>query len=99
MPNISVKERKPLSDLGQGNQSPVKDDSQTVEKSSVKDVDESANSSCVYSPMSVDHDTSRSMTAHRFSCDIDTYTSEFYSYLRSVEVLKQYYFYPVVNIY
>lgn len=83
-----------MSDIGKIVQSPVKDDVKTDEKEKVKDIDESADTSSVYSPMSVDHDKSMlsschsSLTAHRLSCDIDTYTCELYSYLRDVEVKR-----------
>jgi len=83
--------RKPLSDVSQIVPPSVKN-VQTDEKD-IKDIDESADSSNVYSPMSVDHDksiqsTSHSLTAHRLSCDVDTYTCELYSYLRDVEVME-----------
>jgi len=84
--------RKPLSDVSQIVPPSVKNVVQTDEKD-IKDIDESADSSNVYSPMSVDHDksiqsTSHSLTAHRLSCDVDTYTCELYSYLRDVEVME-----------
>lgn len=84
--------RKPLADVNQIVPPSVKTVVQTDEKD-IKDIDESADSSCVYSPMSVDHDksmlnSSHSMTAHRLSCDVDTYTCELYSYLRNVEVME-----------
>lgn len=84
-----MKERKPLSDVGQIIQPYVKENVETDENC----IDESANSSCVYSPMSVDHDqsmqkTCQSLTAYRLRCDIDAYTSELYSYLLDVEVIK-----------
>ncbi|XP_025415048.1 cyclin-A2 [Sipha flava] len=83
VPNISAKERKPLSDLCQVNQSPVKAVGESADKSSVvDDDDESLETSRVYWPM-FDHD--KSMTAHRLSCNIDTYTCELYFYLRAVE--------------
>lgn len=86
-----------MSDVGQiVIQPPAKNVVYTNEKESIKDGDESANTSCAYSPMSVDHEKSMqnssyfSLTAHRLSCDIDTYTSELYSYLRDVEVVNKY---------
>lgn len=86
---MELKERKPLSDVGQNIQPSIEDIVESDEKDNSKD--EPSDSSCVYSPMSVDHDKSiSSLTAHRLSCDIDTYTCELYSYLRSVEVLKNY---------
>lgn len=85
--------RKPLSDVSQIVPPPAKNEVQTDEKD-IKDIDESANSSSVYSPMSVDHDkstisTSHSLTAHRLSCDVDTYTCQLYFYLREVEKLHR----------
>lgn len=79
-----------MSDVGQIVQPPV---SNVVEKDDTSHLDEVANSSNVYSPMSIDHDKSIessciSLTAHRLSCDIDIYTSELYSYLRDVEVIN-----------
>ncbi|CAH1724067.1 unnamed protein product [Aphis gossypii] len=94
VPKIELKERrKPLSDVSQIVPPSVKNVVQTDEKD-IKDIDESADSSNVYSPMSVDHDksvqsTSHSLTAHRLSCDVDTYTCELYSYLRDVEKLHR----------
>jgi len=88
---VGLKERKPLSDVGQVIQPSVKVD----EKEKIKDVDESADTSLVYSPMSVDYDksmqsfSSSSLTAHRLSCDVDTYTCELYTYLRDVEKLHR----------
>jgi len=80
--------RKPLSDVSQIVPPLVKSDEKDIQH-----VDESADSSCVYSPMSIDHDksmqnASHSLTAHRLSCDIDIYTVELYSYLRDVEVME-----------
>jgi len=94
VPKVELKEkRKPLSDVSQIVPPSVKNIVQTDEKDN-KDIDESADSSSVYSPMSVDHDksiksTSHSLTAHRLSCDVDTYTCELYSYLRDVEKLHR----------
>lgn len=90
-----MKERKPLSDVGQIIQPSVKTIVQSDEKENLKEKDESADSSYVYSPMSVDHDKSMqisclSLTAHRLSCNIDIYTSELYVYLRNVEVMNYY---------
>lgn len=90
VPKVELKERKPLSDVGQIVQPSIEDIVKTDEKDNSKD--EQSDSSYVYSPMLVDHDKSiqksLSLTAHRLSCDIDTYTTELYSYLRNVEVLK-----------
>lgn len=90
VPKIELKERKPLSDVGQIVQPPIEDIVQTDEKDNIND--DQSDFSCVYSPMSVDQDKSiqksLSLTAHRLSCDIDTYTTELYSYLRNVEVLE-----------
>lgn len=92
MPRIELKERKPLSDIGQINQPPTK--SKTEEIDDIKHMNEtSADLSSVYSPMSVDHDKSmqsfcHSLTAHRLSCDIDIYKCELYSYLMNVEVIE-----------
>lgn len=88
-----MKERKPLSDVGQIIQPPVKNIVQSDEKDNLKEKDESADSSCVYSPMLVDHDKSMpisclSLTAHRLSSNIDIYTTELYAYLRNVEVMN-----------
>lgn len=84
-----------MSDVGQIIQPHVvKNVVQADEKENIKDVDESANTSYVYSPMSIDHDKSiqsschLSLTAHRLSCDVDTYTCELYAYLRDVEVIE-----------
>lgn len=89
VPKTELKERKPLSDVCQIVQPSIEDIVQIDEKDNAIDVQ--SDSSCVYSPMSVDHEKSiqksLSLTAHRLSCDIDTYTSELYSYLRNVEVL------------
>lgn len=85
---VELKERKPLSDVCQIIQSPVKNViEETVEKADIKHID----SSYGYSPMSIDLDKSiqgsnLSLTANRLSSDIDTYTCELYSYLRDVEV-------------
>lgn len=80
-----------MSDVGQIIQPTVKD-VENDEKDNIKDTDEVSDTSCVYSPMSVDHDksmqsTSSLLTVHRLSSDIDTYTCELYSYLRSFEVI------------
>lgn len=93
---IVLRERKPLSDVGQIIQ-PLVQGAQTDDKNSTNDADDSLCSS-VYSPMSVDHEksilnSSLSLTAHRLSCDIDTYTCELYSYLRNVEVIQTFYFF------
>lgn len=95
VPKIGLKERKPLSDVGQVIQ-PIVKDVENDEKNNVKDVDEVSDSSCVHSPMSVDHDKSMqsssggSLTAHRLSSNIDTYTCELYFYLRDFEVMGNY---------
>ncbi|XP_050442501.1 cyclin-A2 [Adelges cooleyi] len=86
---VEVKERKPLSDVGQTLLPSVEENVKNDEKD-IEFVDESANSSCVYSPMSVENDkslqnSSQSLTAYRLRCDVDAYTSELYSYLREVE--------------
>lgn len=87
-----MKERKPLSDVGQIIQPLLLKDviEESEEKAHIKRED--LDSSCAYSPMSVDHDksiqsSSLSLTANRLSTDIDTYTCELYFYLRDVEVL------------
>lgn len=95
MPRIELKERKPLSDVGPIIQPPTK--VETEENDDTKHMNETADLSSVYSPMSVDHDKStqsscHSLTAHRLSCDIDVYTCELYSYLRNVEVIKHFLF-------
>lgn len=85
-----------MSDVGQIIQPHVEknDVVQTDEKENIKDVDVSANTSYVYSPMSIDNDKSiqsschLSLTAHRLSCDVDTYTCELYAYLKDVEVIE-----------
>jgi len=94
VPTVELKERKPLTDVGQVIQPSVKD-VQGDEKDNDKDIDEVLDSSCVYSPMSVDHDksvqsSSSLLTSYRFSSDIDTYTCELYSYLRNFEVTENY---------
>lgn len=103
---VEFKERKPLSDVGQiVIQPPAKNVVHTNEKETIKDGGESANTSCVYSPMSVDHEKSMhdsshfSLTAHRLSCDIDIYTSELYSYLRDVEVVNNFLIGSTLNNY
>lgn len=84
--------RKPLSDVSQIVLPSIKNEVKTDEKET-KDVDKSADSSNVYSPMSIDNDksiqsTCHSLTANRLSCDVDTYTCELYFYLRDVEVME-----------
>lgn len=86
-----------MADVGQNVIQPpvVKDVVHTDEEESIKDGNESANTSVVYSPMLVDHEkslqnSSFSLTAERLSSSIDIYTSEFYSYLRDVEVVNNY---------
>ncbi|XP_001942828.2 cyclin-A2 [Acyrthosiphon pisum] len=95
LPKIELlkERRKPLSDVSQIVAPSVKSEVKT-DDTDIKDIDESANSSNVYSPMSIDNDksiqsTCHSMTAHRLSCDVDTYTVELYSYLRDVEKLHR----------
>ncbi|XP_050521594.1 cyclin-A2 [Daktulosphaira vitifoliae] len=89
---LELRERKPLSDVGQ-TILPVNEIVESADNS-IKLIDESADSSCVYSPMSVEHDKSlqsvcNSLTAYRLRCDVDTYTTELYSYLRDVEKLHR----------
>lgn len=81
-----------MSDVSQIVPPSVKNEVKTDDKD-IKDIDESADTSNVYSPMSIDNDksiqsTCHSLTAHRLSCDVDTYTCELYSYLRDVEVME-----------
>lgn len=84
--------RQPLSDVSQTVPTFVKNEEKIDEKD-IKDIDNLADSSNVYSPMSIDNDrsiqsTCHSLTAHRLSCDVDTYTCELYYYLRDVEVME-----------
>ncbi|XP_022178942.1 cyclin-A2 [Myzus persicae] len=85
--------RQPLSDVSQTVPTFVKNEEKIDEKD-IKDIDNLADSSNVYSPMSIDNDrsiqsTCHSLTAHRLSCDVDTYTCELYYYLRDVEKLHR----------